>query len=200
MRKRGIFMFKFSTKKLVRAGLIAALYAAITYVFAPYAYGPFQIRPAEALCILPLFFVEAVPGLFVGCALANLLSQYGAYDVIFGSITTLVAALITYAIGKLLKEKPLSVILGGIPPIILNALCIPLIIALTGAGMGAYLTLVAEFLLTETVWVYALGIPLYFAIKRLGKSVKFFRSEEYEEELKNSEGNIPPENSDDKTV
>ena len=63
-----------STKRLCRAGVIAALYVALTYAFAPFAFGAFQVRPAEALCILPLFFPEAVPALYVGCILSNLAS------------------------------------------------------------------------------------------------------------------------------
>ena len=175
--ERSIFMFKFTTKRLVRAGIIAALYTAITYALAPYAYGPLQIRPAEALCILPIFFIEAVPGLFVGCMLANLLSLYGVYDVVFGSITTLLAAILTFIIGRAFKDNIFSAIVGGIPPVVLNAVGIPLIIALTGAGMEVYFVLVGEFFLTQTIWIYALGIPLYFTVKRLRKNIKFLRED-----------------------
>ena len=157
-----------TTRKIARAGIIAALYAAITFALAPYAYGPLQIRPAEALCILPLFFVEAIPGLFVGCALANILSGYGVYDIVFGSLTTLVAATLTFFIGKALEKNLLSAILGGIPPVVLNAVFIPLIIIFVSEGesMAAYWIYFGEFMLTQSVWIYALGIPLYFLIKR----------------------------------
>ncbi len=159
----------FTTRALARAGIIAALYAALTYVFAPVAYGPLQVRPAEALCILPIFFIEAIPGLFVGCALANFLSGYGLYDIGLGSLTTLVAAILTFIIGLLLRRSLLSAILGGIPPVILNAVVIPFVIILGDAEtpMAAYWTMFGEFMLTQSVWVYALGIPLYFAVKRL---------------------------------
>lgn len=159
----------FTTRALARAGIIAALYAALTYVFAPVAYGPLQVRPAEALCILPIFFIEAIPGLFIGCALANLLSGYGLYDIGLGSLTTLVAAILTFIIGLLLRRSLLSAILGGIPPVILNAVVIPFVIILGDAEtpMAAYWTMFGEFMLTQSVWVYALGIPLYFAVKKL---------------------------------
>ena len=187
-------MFKFSTKKLARAGIIAALYVAVTCSLGEIAYGPLQIRPAEALCILPVFFIEAIPGLFIGCALANLISQYGVYDIAFGSLTTLIAATLTYIIGRIFREKPVSAVLGGIPPVILNAIVIPLIIVLTGAGWEAYFTLFGEFMLTQSVWVYALGLPLYFAVLRLRKTVRFFQSDEYANALKNqdSEENMQP--------
>lgn len=165
----------FTTKALARAGIIAALYAALTYVFGPIAYGPLQVRPAEALCVLPLFFIEAVPGLFVGCALANIISGYLIYDIVFGSLVTLAAAILTYITGRLLQGKFLSVVLGGIPPVLLNAVFIPLIIILVGSGetFAAYPLYFGQFMLTQSVWVYALGIPLYFAVKKLrAKGVK----------------------------
>ena len=167
----------FPTRALARAGIIAALYAALTWVFGDLAYGPLQVRPAEALCMLPIFFIESVPGLFVGCALANLLSGYGIYDIAFGSLTTLLAAILTFMIGLLFRRNLLSAILGGIPPVLFNAIVIPFVIILGDAGtpMEAYWTMFGEFMLTQSVWLYALGIPLYFAVKRLrGKGVKAF--------------------------
>ena len=170
-KKSGIFAGFFTTRALARAGIIAALYTALTYAFAPIAYGPLQVRPAEALCLLPLFFIEAVPGLFVGCALANLLSGYGLYDICFGSLTTLAAGTVTFIIGVLLRRNLLSAILGGIPPVLFNAIVIPFVIVLgdPATPMAAYWTMFGEFMLTETVWVYALGLPVYFAIKNLRK-------------------------------
>lgn len=181
-------MFKFSTKRLARAGIIAALYAAVTYLLAPYAYGPFQIRPAEALTVLPLFFPEAIPGLFVGCALANLMSGYGIYDIVFGSLITLIAAATTFYIGKALKRNFLSVILGGLPPILLNAVGIPVIIILVSAdSWAAYITYFLQMLLTQSVWIYALGIPLFFAMKRLTAKLRFFKNDEEEEKEETTE-------------
>jgi uncharacterized membrane protein len=107
----------FTTKRLCRAGIIAALYMALTYAFAPLAFGPFQIRPAEALCILPLFFPEAIPALYVGCMLSNLASPYFIYDVFVGSLATLLAAFSTYMVGSLLKKEPLKLFLGGLFPV-----------------------------------------------------------------------------------
>ena len=162
---------------LTRAALTAALYAAITFAFAPVAYGPLQIRPAEALTILPIFFPEAIPGLFVGCFLANLLSGYGIWDMVFGSLITLIAAGCTYLIGRLLKQNLLSAILGGIPPVLFNSIGIPLVIILTTEGetMASYWIFFGEVMLTQSVWIFVLGIPLYFAIKKLReKQVKYF--------------------------
>ena len=162
------------TKRLCRAGVIAALYVALTYVFAPFAFGAFQIRPAEALCILPLFFPEAIPALYVGCMLSNLASPYFFYDVFIGSLVTLVAAFISYLVGRFLKKDFWKVFLGGLSPVLLNAIFIPsLIVFLIGdlAGFAtlssAYFFFFGSLLLTESVWIYGLGIPLYFAVKKL---------------------------------
>ena len=163
-----------TTKRLCRAGIIAALYVALTYAFAPFAFGPLQIRPAEALCILALIYPEAIPALWVGCMLSNLASPFLIYDVFIGSLATLFAAFITYMVGRFIKNTPLKLILGGLPVVLFNAALIPLIIVfLCGGGEGfssawiAYATYVGSIALTEAVWVYALGAPLYFAVKRL---------------------------------
>ena len=161
------------TKRLCRAGIIAALYVALTYAFAPFAFGPFQIRPAEALCILALIYPEAIPALWVGCMLSNLASPFLLYDVLIGALATLFAALITYLVGRFIKNTPLKLVLGGLPIVLFNAALIPLIIVfLCGGGEGfssvwiAYLTYAGSIALTEAVWVYALGIPLYFTVTK----------------------------------
>ena len=98
----------FTTKRICRAGIIAALYVALTYAFGAIAYNGFvQIRPAEALTILPLFFPEAVPALWIGCMLANLGSPFIMYDVPIGGLATLVSALLTYGAGRLIKNHAL---------------------------------------------------------------------------------------------
>ena len=161
------------TKRLCRAGIIAALYVSLTY-FLPFAFGPFQIRPADALCILPLFFSEAIPALYVGCMLSNLASPYLVYDVFIGSLATLIAALGTYMVGRFCKKDLFKILLGGLFPVLCNTFIIPLIIVfLCGGSEGyasagiAYVTYMASLFLTESVWVYGLGTPLYFSVKKL---------------------------------
>lgn len=167
---------KSTTKRLCRAGVIASLYVVLTYAFSSFAFGPFQVRPAEALSILPLFFPESVPALFVGCMLSNLLSAYSVYDIVFGSLASLIAGGCTLWVGKFFKKDFWRLAVGGFFPVVINALVIPLIIVLlcgdTAGYSGiwsAYFTMVGIFLFTQIVWVYGLGAPLYFAIKRLGK-------------------------------
>jgi len=172
----------FTTKRLCRAGIIAALYVALTYAFAPFAFGPFQIRPAEAFCILPLFFPESVPALYIGCMVSNLASPYFVYDVFIGSLATLIAAFGAYLVGRYAKKDAVKILLGGIFPVLCNAFIIPsVIVFLCGGTEGyasaqiAYWSFFGSLFLTESVWVYGLGIPLYYTIKRLrGRGVSAF--------------------------
>ncbi len=166
-----------TTKRICRAGVIAALYVALTYAFMPFAFGPLQIRPAEALCILPLFFPESIVALFVGCMLSNLTSPYLIYDVFLGSLATLIACLATRFIGKRIAKSLPKLLLGGIFPVLCNALIIPLfIVFLYGGAEGyssagvAYLFFAFSLFLSESVWVYGLGTPLYFGLCRLQKT------------------------------
>ena len=80
-------------RSLCLSAMIAAIYAALTMALPMLSYGPVQLRFSEALTVLPFFFPQAIPGLFLGCAISNILSAYGIVDVIFGSLATLLAAL-----------------------------------------------------------------------------------------------------------
>jgi len=149
---------------LTRAAVIATIYALITYLFKPISYGPIQVRVSEALTLLPLIESSAVPGLFIGCLIANILGGMGPWDIYFGSIITLIAACIT--------AKMPGPVLGSLPPIILNAF-----------GVAYYLSIIYDvpYLLTalyigigQVVSVAGLGIPLFSFIQRT--SLKdFFR-------------------------
>lgn len=103
---------------LVYGAAIAAIYTVLTLVFAPISFGPVQFRIAEALCILPFFTPAAVPGLFIGCLLSNLICGAAMPDVIFGSLATLIGALGSYWV----RRKKWAVC---IPPIAANTIIIP---------------------------------------------------------------------------
>ncbi len=180
----------FTTKRLCRAGLIAALYVALTYAFGAIAYnGIVQIRPAEALTILPLFYAEAVPALWIGCMLANLMSPFVMYDVPIGGAATLIAAVLTFLAGYLIRNHAARMALGGIFPVLANAFIIPVIIVfLCGDTMGyastaAYWINFGSLAATEAVWVYGLGVPMYIAIVNLQKrGVRAFTDEPLKKE------------------
>ncbi len=181
----------FTTKRICRAGVIAALYVALTCAFGMIAYqGILQIRPAEALCILPLLFPEAVPALWIGCMLANLLSGYGVYDILIGGLSTLVAAFLTYGTGRLLKNHVLKLIIGGLFPVIVNAFVIPAVIVLLAGDLCGYETVGIAYWInfgsmcaTQSLWIYALGSVLYFSIIALQKKgVSVFVSDRHKTE------------------
>ena len=87
-------------KHIVRGALIAALYALLTLEVQPLSSGLVQLRVSEALCVLPWFTSSAVPGLFLGCLIANLAVGAMLPDIIFGSLATLIAAYLTYWMGR----------------------------------------------------------------------------------------------------
>ena len=171
-----------NTKQLCRSAIIAALYVAITLIFAPFAFGPLQVRPAEAFCLLPLLFPESIFGLTIGCALSNLASPFVLYDVSFGSLATFLACICTYLVGKKIKNTALKITIGGIFPVLFNALIIPFVIVVLCGDMGgynsafiAYLWYAFSIFLTQAVWVYGLGTPLYLTTAKLQKKVSFLR-------------------------
>ena len=90
----------FSVRDMAIAGLIAALYAALTLLLAPISYGQVQIRLSECLTLLPVLLPEAIPALTIGCLLANILGGCSVFDIVFGTLATLLAALFTRALRK----------------------------------------------------------------------------------------------------
>lgn len=110
------------THFLVQGAAIAAVYVVLTLVFAPLSFGEVQIRFSEALTVLPFFTPAAIPGLFVGCIIANLLGGAIPVDIIFGSIATLIGAFFTYKLRNTGKWP------APIPPIISNIVIVPLVL------------------------------------------------------------------------
>ena len=123
-----------ATLELTQGAIIAALYVALALIFQPISYGEIQLRVAEALTILPLFTSAAVPGLFIGCILANLLGGGVILDVVLGSLATLIGAFF----GRLLRFNRWLV---PIPAILANALIIPFVLKY---GYGLDLPIVLE--------------------------------------------------------
>jgi len=157
-------------RKIALSAMIAALYAGLTIALAPISFGPIQLRIAEALTLLPFFVPEAVLGLFIGCVLSNFIGGFGLIDVIFGSLATLLAALMT-------RRMP-TIWLAALPPVVLNA-----------AIVGGYLAVLTKtpFLLSvlyigasQSAVCLGLGVPLckflirtkYFEIPALPKKIK----------------------------
>ncbi len=150
---------KYSTKYLVQAALIAALYATLTLLLSPIGYGPIQFRISEVLTLLPVISSASIPGLFIGCILANWLGGFGLADIIFGSLATLLAAISTYLLRRTRFLYPL-------PPAIFN-----------GVIVGSYIYLLYDktypIALTmlfiggaEAVICYGFGLPLISFIRK----------------------------------
>lgn len=107
---------------LTQSAMIAALYVVLTVLFQPFSFGEIQVRIAEALTILPAFTPAAIPGLFVGCLIGNMLGGSILPDIIFGSLATLLGALLTYFLRKQNK------FLAPIPPIVANIIIVPCVL------------------------------------------------------------------------
>ena len=115
-----------SVRKLVRCAVVAAIYVVLCMALQPLSYGAVQIRIAEALCLLPVFGVEYIFGVVLGCFLANLLGST-IVDVIFGTLATLLACLVTYKLRNV-RIKGLA-IPASLPPVAFNAVIIGIEIA-----------------------------------------------------------------------
>lgn len=149
-----------TTRRIVRGGLIAAVYAVLCMAFFTISYGDLQFRISESLTVLPLLMPEAVPGLFVGCLLSNLLGGMGILDIVFGSLATLIAALLTRWMRNL--PKPIAVL----PVVLINAFVVGGVVLHLGAGLPLWMSIGSVGLGQLTV-VYLLGLPLYAALNRM---------------------------------
>ena len=165
------------TLHLTRSALIAAIYVVLTFVANAFglASGDIQVRFSEALTILPLFTIDAVPGLFVGCILSNTLTGCLPLDTVFGSLATLAGAVGTYMIGKKIgfmkagfKTSKLNWVkyTGCLPPIIANTLVVPYVLAYVYEVEGA----IPVFMLTvgagEVISCGILGIALMLSLEK----------------------------------
>ena len=152
---------------VVRAGVIAALYACLCIAFSLTSFSTalVQFRPSEALTVLPLFFPEAVIGLWVGCMLGNILSG-SVIDIFFGSAATLVAAALTFVIGRVVRRPVLRIILDIIPPVIVNALMVPMSYTLFVGSPEVYWLQTVFVLAGQAAVLCVLGIPLSLALNK----------------------------------
>lgn len=148
-----------NTAFITHAAAIAAIYVVLTLIFAPISYGEVQVRISEALTILPFFTPAAIPGLFIGCLIANFLGGSIILDVIFGSIATLIGAASTY----LLRNNRW---LAPLPPIISNTIIVPLVLRY-GYGVPLPIPMLMLFIaIGEIISCYVLGEIVLSALLR----------------------------------
>ena len=159
----------FTTLSIVRGGLIAAIYVVLTLIFQPISFGAIQFRIAEALTLLPILTFDAVPGLFVGCVIANLLGGGVWFDVVLGSLATLLAAVCT----RLIRDKRF---IAALMPTIFNGLIVGPVVYFAyvrapgdPVSVGTLLFNMATVAFGELVVCYALGMPCLYALEKLPK-------------------------------
>ena len=145
-----------NSRTIALGGLTAALYIVLTLLANAFglASGMIQVRVSEALCILPCFFPEAIPGLFIGCLISNIITGSAIWDIVFGSLATLIGAIGTYLCRKNRWLAPL-------PPILANTLIIPFVLAYAyGVEEGIWLLAITVGI-GEFLSVFVLGELLY---------------------------------------
>lgn len=181
--KEGIFMQKNKTSKMVKIALIAAIYATISIAMFFISFGVIQFRVSEALTVLPAFTGLAVPGLTLGCCMANLIGFFiganpiGLIDAIVGSMATLLAGITSFHLGKL-NNKTLKYILVPLPPVLFNAVIIGAELTLLFNGNLATAPFVANaisVLIGQAVICYVLGVPLMYLLDKNDLYRKIFK-------------------------
>lgn len=158
-----------SVKRVVRGGIIAALYAGITVLLAPVSFGSVQARVSEALTLLPFIMPEAIPGLTVGCLIANIFGG-SVIDMIFGTLATLIASILT--------SKIKNMWLCPIPVILLNGIIVGAVLTFTTAEnptLTYFVTTASSIAVSEAIICYCLGEPLLLFIGGLSKKIPFLR-------------------------
>lgn len=161
MKKRTIY--------LTQGAMIAAIYVVLTVFAGAFnlASGAVQVRISEALTILPIFTPAAIPGLFVGCLIANLVTGSAIWDIVFGSLTTLLAAYLTYHLKN-------TRFLHMLPPVILNAVVVPVILVIENVIPGsAYLFSIITVGAGEAISVIVFGFILERALTPIKNKIGF---------------------------
>jgi uncharacterized membrane protein len=161
---------------LTRASIIGALYAALTLILLPFSFGAVQFRVSEAMSVLPVFFPEAIPGLFVGCIISNIMTpNIPVLDVVFGSLATLAAAFLTSRLRS--SRGIIRAVLAPLPPVIINAVAVGAIITFSAVQTGdSFLALYVANALSvgagEAAVCYLLGVPLMLIVDRIQNRLK----------------------------
>ena len=145
---------------IAQAAMVAAIYVVLTLVGASFSYGEVQVRISEALTILPVFTPAAIPGLFIGCLLSNILGGCILPDIIFGSLATLIGAIFTW----MLRDR--NKFLAPLPPVIANMIVVPFVLR-----YGYQVPLPIPFMMLtvgigEVISCGVLGLILYTALNR----------------------------------
>jgi uncharacterized membrane protein len=142
---------------IARAGIIAALYIAITLILLPMSFGPLQLRVSEALTVLPILFPEAIAGLFIGVLFANVFGGLGLVDILGGSFITLIAAAVTYRFRHNL--------VAYLSPVLFNAIFVSLYLHVLFEW--PYWLTVISIGISQAIVVFGLGYPLVRLLRKI---------------------------------
>ena len=145
---------------LTQAAMIAAIYVVLTIVFQPFSFGQIQVRIAEALTILPMFTPAAIPGLYIGCMIGNILGGSILPDIIWGSFATLIGAVFTYLLRK--QSRYLAIL----PPIISNTVIVPLVLRYAYGIVLPIPLMMLTVGIGEVISCGVLGIVIHSALKK----------------------------------
>ena len=145
---------------VAQAAMIAAIYVVLTVIGASFAFGPVQIRFSEALTILPVFTPAAVPGVFLGCLISNIVAGALLPDIVFGSLATLIGAVFTW----MLRDK--NKYLAPLPPIMANTLIVPLVLKYAYMEPFSIPFMMLTVGIGEIVSCGILGLLLHAALSR----------------------------------
>lgn len=152
--------------EIARGAIIAAIYALLTIFLAPISSGLIQCRVAEALCVLPYYTFSAVPGLFIGCVIANLITGAPIWDVMFGSLATLLAAYTTYAM-----RRRVTKFLAPLPAVLYNAVIVGALLVYVYAVPVTYPVAALYVAAGQAVACFGLGVPLLLALGRVSDKI-----------------------------
>ena len=161
-------------RKITRIGLIAALYAVVTLALGTFSYGQLQFRISEILMFLPLFGKEYIIALTIGCFIANILGPFGVPDIIFGTLATLISAILVYYTPKMIKNDKYRLFVASLWPTIVNAFVI---------GWELYKFFGMPFMLSaiqvafgEFVVITIIGLPLFKMVNnKYGNKIRNFK-------------------------
>lgn len=153
-----------TTKRLTRGAIIAALYTVLTLLLAPISYGLIQVRVSEAFTLLPILFPEAIPALFIGCLLSNIIGGSMLPDIVFGSLATLAAAMCTR---KLRGNK----LLAALPPVLFNGIVVGAVVHYCYTPEVALPICMLYVAVGEAIAVYVVGLLMLKGLERVPKSL-----------------------------
>jgi len=145
---------------ITQAAMIASLYTVLVIIFKPISFSDIQVRIAEALTILPFFTPAAIPGVAIGCLVSGIVTGANIFDIVFGSLATLIAAVLSY---QLRRHK----FLVPVPPILVNAIVIPWVLRYAYEVPLPIPVMMLTVGIGEVLACGVLGLCLLFALEKV---------------------------------